>query len=163
MCGPAGGSSAGVVVVYIATSDLSSADQQVGQAVHSALSQEFLTIHAGKIQKAYREKRFDAGKWSGTVPIEYRITQRERHACDQRAVRSADLEDQVGAWLASVEIPADWQTDIERLQRREAQVERLPSTLHGSNGSWRTSVISLPTPTLPARNTWDASGPYWRP
>lgn len=52
------------------------------------------------------------------------ITQRERHACDQRAVRSGHLEDQVGEWLATLEIPADWRADIERLQRREAQVVR---------------------------------------
>jgi DNA invertase Pin-like site-specific DNA recombinase len=302
---------AGVVVVYIETHDLSSSDQQVGQAVHAALSHEFLTLHGGKVQKAYREKRFDLGKWSGTVPIGYRMryelvynaakgttepvetgvlvpdtepqpligfcavytradlvrligemyatgrfgfrplaahlnllgyrntlgepfsgnavrvilsnpvyrgvigwhkrpdkerkahgfyetewkqgaheplwndalwesiqavrkrafrgsnggkvhnlypfrrlavcdrcganlygeahrtakglepvlymactTQRERHDCDQRAVRSAHLEDQVGAWLATLEIPADWRADIERLQRREARIER---------------------------------------
>ena len=304
---------AGVVVVYIATNDLSSADQQVGQAVHAALSHEFLTVHGAKVQKAYREKRFDLGKWSGTVPIGYRMqyeavynpakgttepvetgvlvpdtepqpligfgatytradlvrligetyatgrfgfrplaahlnllgyrnmlgepfsgnairvivsnpvyigligwhkrpdkerkahdfydtewkqgtheplwsealwesiqavrtrafrgsnggkvhnlypfrrlavcdrcganlfgeahrpvkdggpvlymacaTQRERHDCDQRAVRSAHLEDQVGAWLATLVIPTDWRADIVRLQRREAHVERPP-------------------------------------
>ncbi len=302
---------AGVVVVYIQTNDLSSADQQVGQAVHGALGHEFLTVHGGKVQKAYRHKRFDAGKWSGTVPIGYRmeyeprfnptkdatelvetgrllpdtrpqpligfnatytradllrligetyatgrlgfrplaahfnllgyrnsrgqpfsgnavrvilsnpvyvgligwhkrpdkerkahdfyetewkqgpheplwspalweaiqtvrgrayrgsnggkvhnsyplrrlavcdrcganlygeahragkgrepvlymacITQREKHACDQRAVRSAHLEDQVGNWLATLAIPADWREDIERLQRCEARAER---------------------------------------
>ena len=53
-------------------------------------------------------------------------TQRERHDCDQRAVRSAHLEDQVGAWLATLVIPTDWRADIERLQRREAHVERPP-------------------------------------
>ena len=302
---------AGVVVAYIETHDLSSADQQVGQAVHAALSHEFLTLHGGKVQKAYREKRFDRGKWSGTVPIGYRmgytaefnpakgttepletgvllpdlqpqpligfsatytradlvrligetyatgrfgfrplaahlnllgyrnaqgepfsgsairtivsnpvyvgqigwhkrpdkerkahafhatewkqgqheplwsealwariqavrerafrgsnggkihnvypfrrlaicdrcgarlygeahrsakareavlymacITQRERHDCAQRGVRSASLEDQVGEWLATLVIPDDWRADIERLQRREAQIER---------------------------------------
>ena len=302
---------AGVVVVYIATNDLSSADQQVSQAVHAAMSHEFLTMHGGKVQKGYREKRFDRGKWSGTCPLGYRMeyvetfnpakgatepvetgvlvpdtrpqpligfgatytradlvrligetyatgrlgfrplaahlnllgyrnalgqpfsgsairvivsnpayvgqigwhkrpdkerkahafhatewkqgqheplwsqplwtsiqavrqrsfrgsnggkihnvypfrrltvcdrcgarlygeahrsakareavlymactTQRERHDCDQRAVRSGLLEDQVGEWLATLEIPADWRADIERLQRREAQVVR---------------------------------------
>jgi DNA invertase Pin-like site-specific DNA recombinase len=302
---------AGVVVVYIVTNDLSSADQQVAQAVHSALSQEFLTVHGTKVQQAYRHKRFDAGKWSGTVPIGFRMrydtkynpakgmddavesgilvpdtepqpligfdttytradlvrligetyttgrfgfrplaahlnllgyrnsqgepfsgnairvivsnpvytgrigwhkrpdkerkahdfhetewktgpheplwsealwesilavrqrafrgsnggkvhniyplrrlavcdrcgvnlygeahqaakgqrpalymactTQRERHGCDQRAVRSARLEDQVGEWLTTLVIPTDWRGDIERLQRREAQVQR---------------------------------------
>ena len=302
---------AGVVVAYIETHDLSSADQQVGQAVHAALSHEFLTLHGGKIQKAYRERRYELGKWSGTVPIGYRMsyetvynrakggselvetgmlvpdtepqprigfgetytradlvrligetyasgrlgfrplaahmnllgyrntlgepfsgnairvivsnpvyvgrlgwhkrpdkerkahnfhdaewkrgehvpiwgeslwegilaarrrafrgsnggklhnvypfrrlavcdrcganlygeshrraaghepvlymactTQRERHDCDQRAVRSTQLEDQVGEWLATLVIPADWRTDIERLQRREAQIQR---------------------------------------
>ena len=64
---------AGVIVVYIETNDLSSADQQVGQAVHSALSHEFLTLHGGKVQKAYRVKRYEVGKWSGTVPIGYRM------------------------------------------------------------------------------------------
>ena len=49
---------------------------------------------------------------------------RERHACDQRAVRSAHLEDQVGKWLTTLLIPTDWRVDIERLQRREAQIER---------------------------------------
>ncbi len=65
---------AGVIVVYIETNDLSSADQQVGQAVHSALSHEFLTLHGGKVQKAYRVKRYELGKWSGTVPIGYRMS-----------------------------------------------------------------------------------------
>ena len=298
---------AGVIVVYIETNDLSSADQQVGQAVHSALSHEFLTLHGGKVQKAYRVKRYELGKWSGTVPIGYRMSyetvynkvkggselvetgklvldtepqprigfgstytradlvrligetyasgilgfrplaahmnllgyrnalgepfsgssirvivsnpvyvgqvgwhprpdkerkahnfqetewkqgehepiwdeslwqaisavrarsfrgsnggklhnvypfrrlavcdrcganlygethgrvpvlymactsQRERHACEQRAVRSVQLEDQVGTWLASLVIPPDWRADIERLQRREAQIQR---------------------------------------
>jgi hypothetical protein len=65
---------AGVIVVYIETNDLSSADQQVGQAVHSALSHEFLTLHGGKVQKAYRTQRYELGKWSGTVPIGYRMS-----------------------------------------------------------------------------------------
>ena len=43
------------------------------QAVHAALSQEFLTLHGGKVQKAFRVDRFDVGKWSGTVPIGYRM------------------------------------------------------------------------------------------
>jgi DNA invertase Pin-like site-specific DNA recombinase len=302
---------AGVIVVYIETNDLSSADQQVGQAVHSALSHEFLTLHGGKVQKAYRTRRYELGKWSGTVPIGYRMSyetifnkmkggtelvetgklvldtepqprigfgetytrsdlvrligetyasgrmgfrplaahmnllgyrnaqgeplsgssirviisnpvyvglvgwhrrpdkerkahnfhdtewkqgeyepiwseslsqaiqavqlrsfrgsnggklhniypfrrlavcdrcganlygeahnraaglepvlymactsQRERHSCEQRAVRSAQLEDQVGQWLTTLVIPADWRADIERLQRREAQAQR---------------------------------------
>jgi Recombinase zinc beta ribbon domain len=51
-------------------------------------------------------------------------TQRERHDCAQRGVRSARLEDQVGEWLATLVIPDDWRADIERLQRREAQIER---------------------------------------
>jgi DNA invertase Pin-like site-specific DNA recombinase len=70
---------AGVIVVYIETNDLSSADQQVGQAVHSALSHEFLTLHGGKVQKAYRVKRYEAGKWSGTVPIGYRMAYEARY------------------------------------------------------------------------------------
>jgi hypothetical protein len=37
---------------------------------------------------------------------------------------SAHLEDQVGKWLATLVIPTDWRADIERLQRREAQIER---------------------------------------
>ena len=51
-------------------------------------------------------------------------TQRERHDCDQRAVRSGHLEDQVGECLSTLVIPADWRADIKRLQRREAQIER---------------------------------------
>jgi hypothetical protein len=50
--------------------------------------------------------------------------QRERHDCDQQAVRSSNLEDQVGTWLTTLVVPADWRADIQRLQRREAQIER---------------------------------------
>jgi hypothetical protein len=50
------------------------------------------------------------------VPYMACMTQRERHACDQRGVRSSVLEDQVGAWLATLRIPDDWQADIARLQ-----------------------------------------------
>jgi hypothetical protein len=66
------------------------------------------------------------GAAKGRDPVLYMacITQRERHGCDQRAVRSAHLEDQAGAWLATLVIPDDWRADIERLQRREAQIER---------------------------------------
>jgi hypothetical protein len=62
----------------------------------------------------------------GPEPVLYMActTQRERHDCDQRAVRSTHLEDQVGAWLSTLIIPADWRADIERLQRREAQIQR---------------------------------------
>jgi hypothetical protein len=45
---------------------------------------------------------------------------RERHDCDQRAVRSAVLEDQVGAWVEALRFD-DWRADMERLQRREAR------------------------------------------
>ncbi len=62
----------------------------------------------------------------GTEPVLYMActSQRERHDCAQRGVRSARLEDQVGEWLATLVIPDDWRADIERLQRREAQIER---------------------------------------
>lgn len=43
-------------------------------------------------------------------------TQRERHACDQRGVRSSILEDQVGEWMASLRIPDDWRDDVAKLQ-----------------------------------------------
>ena len=45
------------------------------------------------------------------------ITQRERHACDQKAVRSAVLEQQVGDWLAGLVLPPDWRARIEVIQR----------------------------------------------
>ena len=59
----------------------------------------------------------------GQAPILYMActTQRESHGCEQRAVRSAELEDQVGAWLATLVIPEDWREDVERMQRREAR------------------------------------------
>lgn len=44
------------------------------------------------------------------------VTQRERHACVQRGIRTSVLEAQVGAWLATVKIPATWRADMERLQ-----------------------------------------------
>jgi hypothetical protein len=42
-------------------------------------------------------------------------TQRERHECEQRGVRSSVLEDQVGEWLATLEVPDDWKADLERM------------------------------------------------
>ena len=45
-------------------------------------------------------------------------TQRGRHECDQRAVRSSKLEGQVETWLRTLQIPDDWRGDIERMQRR---------------------------------------------
>ena len=45
---------------------------------------------------------------------------RERHDCDQRAVRSAVLEDQVGAWVGALRFDG-WRADMERLQRRDAR------------------------------------------
>ena len=44
--------------------------------------------------------------------------------CEQRAVRSASLEDQVGRWLSTLVIPEDWRADIERLQRRQGRFEQ---------------------------------------
>ncbi len=56
-------------------------------------------------------------------------TQRERHECQQRGVRSADLEDQVGQWLATVEVPEDWKEDLERLASRTRRKESERSLL----------------------------------
>ena len=42
-------------------------------------------------------------------------TQRERHECEQRGVRSSVLEDQVGRWLETLEVPDDWKADLERM------------------------------------------------
>ena len=49
------------------------------------------------------------------------VTQRERHACDQRGVRTSVLEAQVGEWLDEVRIPADWRSDVDRLQAQLAR------------------------------------------
>jgi DNA invertase Pin-like site-specific DNA recombinase len=60
------------------------------------------------------------------VPYMVCSTQRERHECDQRAVRSAILEDQVGRWLATLEVPDDWKAELARLDagtRRRRQAE----------------------------------------
>ncbi len=45
------------------------------------------------------------------------IVQRERHACDQRAVRSSRLEDEIERWLTTLRLPEDWRDDIEKMQR----------------------------------------------
>jgi DNA invertase Pin-like site-specific DNA recombinase len=45
-------------------------------------------------------------------------TQRGRHGCEQKAVRSSTLEGQVETWLRTLRVPADWRDDIERMQRR---------------------------------------------
>lgn len=45
-------------------------------------------------------------------------TQRGRHGCEQKAVRSSKLESQVETWLRTLRIPDDWRDDIERMQRQ---------------------------------------------
>jgi DNA invertase Pin-like site-specific DNA recombinase len=54
------------------------------------------------------------------------VTQRERHACEQRGVRTSVLEDQIGTWLAGLQIPDDWRADAERLQARMARAADEP-------------------------------------
>jgi hypothetical protein len=39
-------------------------------------------------------------------------TQRDHHERDQKAVRSAVLEDQIGRWLATLEVPDDWKAEL---------------------------------------------------
>lgn len=63
------------------------------------------------------------GEAHGTVPYMACSTQRERHACEQRGVRSSILEDHVGEWMAGVRIPDDWRRDVAKLQRSIARGE----------------------------------------
>ena len=51
-------------------------------------------------------------------------TQRGRHGCEQKAVRSTTLESQVETWLTSLRVPDDWRQDIERMQREIITVAR---------------------------------------
>ena len=51
-------------------------------------------------------------------------TQRERHDCDQRAVRNADLERQIGEWFTGLQIPSDWRATLAQMQRGMAHTER---------------------------------------
>ncbi len=59
-------------------------------------------------------------------------TQRERHECQQRGVRSSVLEDQVGEWLATLEVPDDWKDDLERMAAGVRRKERDRSTIDRS-------------------------------
>ncbi len=58
------------------------------------------------------------------------VTQRERHACDQRGVRTSILEDQIGVWLAELRIPETWRADVERLQAQMARSADEPKPDH---------------------------------
>ena len=58
------------------------------------------------------------------------VTQRERHACDQRGVRTSILEDQIGVWLAELRIPETWRADVERLQAQMARTADEPKPDH---------------------------------
>jgi hypothetical protein len=109
------------------------------------------------------------GSAKGRDPFLYMacITQRERHDCDQRAVRSAQLEDQIGAWLATLVIPSDWRADNERLQRRPADREGSgPRSCGPSASSWgpaprdRGQAGSPGTPLVPGTR-WPEGRP-WR-
>jgi hypothetical protein len=109
------------------------------ESIQAVRRRAFRGSNGGKVHNIYPFRRLAVcdrcganlygeahGSAKGRDPVLYMacITQRERHDCDQRAVRSAQLEDQVGAWLATLVIPSDWRADIERLQRRRVGVER---------------------------------------
>ena len=69
----------------------------------------------------------EAKKVAGDGRAGYMVcsTQRERHECEQRGVRSSVLEDQVGAWLETLVVPDDWKADLERMaagvRRKESE------------------------------------------
>jgi uncharacterized protein (DUF1778 family) len=65
-------------------------------------------------------KRLAGGERAGFMVCS---TQRERHDCQQRGVGSDLLEDQVGQWLATLEVPDDWKEDLERLASRTRRKE----------------------------------------
>jgi hypothetical protein len=74
-------------------------------------------------------KRLAGGEHAGYMVCS---TQRERHDCQQRGVRSDLLEDQVGQWLATLEVPDDWKEDLERLashtRRKESERSQVDRT-----------------------------------
>ncbi|HEV8546210.1 MAG TPA: recombinase family protein [Candidatus Limnocylindrales bacterium] len=63
------------------------------------------------------------GRRGEMVPYMACMTQRERKACDQRGVRASALDDQVGTWLGTLRLPADWRAEYERIQRGMARAE----------------------------------------
>ena len=65
-----------------------------------------------------RCNRSMSGEAHRGVPYMACPTQRDkRHDCDQKGVKSGILEDQVGRWLATLRVPADWRAEIVRMQR----------------------------------------------
>jgi hypothetical protein len=109
------------------------------EAIQAVRRRSFRGSNGGKVHNVYPFRRLAVcdrcganlygeahGRAVDAEPVLYMActTQRERHGCAQRAVRSASLEDQVGDWLATLVIPAEWRADIERLQRREAPANR---------------------------------------
>jgi hypothetical protein len=90
-------------------------------------------------------------------------TQRCRACCDQRAVRSTKMEDQVERWLTSLTVPADWRDDIERMHHGLMAPERPRSSV--DRAAVAGQLERLPEPTFwaisPARNTLGGSA-RWR-
>jgi DNA invertase Pin-like site-specific DNA recombinase len=97
--------------------------------IRAVRARNFTGTKGGRLTYLYplrRITRCDAcgGRFFGErhrrVPYMACQSQREHKGCDQRAVKSAELEGQVAAWLHTLRIPDDWQADIERMQGRIA-------------------------------------------
>ena len=109
------------------------------ESMQAVRQRAFRGSNGGKVHNVYPFRRLAVcdrcganlygeahGRAMGHAPVLYMACtgQRERHDCEQGAVRTAILEDQVGEWLTTLVIPNDWRADIDRLQRREAQAGR---------------------------------------
>ena len=81
---------AGVAVAYTYENQLSSQLQQVGMAVNHALNEEYRGKLATNVQLGYRVHRFEAGKFSGTVPIGYVMEYEEVYNPTKRTTEPRD-------------------------------------------------------------------------
>jgi site-specific DNA recombinase len=70
---------AGVAVYFCDERTLTSRpEDDIAEAVHGALGTKFLVDLSRNVHRGYRVKRFEQGRWSGTVPIGYRMAFEER-------------------------------------------------------------------------------------
>ncbi len=114
-------------------------NESLWQAIKAVRARSFRGSNGGKLHNVYPFRRLAVCDRCGAnlYGEAHRSSSGRQRCCTWRARRSAsgtpatsepfarhNSRTRLATWLASLVIPADWRADIERLQRREAQIQR---------------------------------------
>lgn len=102
---------------------------EMARQIAAVTARQFRGSNGGRLRYVYPFRRLAVcdrcgrrlqGEAHDGIPYMACIIQRQRHDCEQKAIRSKVMEDQVSDWLITLRIPDDWREDLERMQRRIA-------------------------------------------